>query len=958
MNWYKKRSSAFFLLSAMTLVFITSLTKLSFSSAASDSCLRFLIEFNWRGHDSSKIEKEIIEKLEEKLFTLPGIRSFDSFVDYGISRTSVSFEPGVKKKSAYLAIRYLTDSLYLSLPSDVQKPKIISSSAKDSSVFLAALKINSSIQGGRSWVEETLLPELECIDGVAEVIIAGGAQEEIQIAFDAVELVGRMQNPQSLSQAARDANALIPQSYISEPKNNIPLFFNTRLQSLNDLRSLPLRDSGRYTSLGNVSKVDLGSREPEEYVRLNGEDCISISIKSSGLENCIKLSKDCRKVLKKYNFPSDSFFVLYDFGKEEEEALISLFICLLQSLLFVIIILPFFYKSLSHVLLDSVFICLSLIWGTGLMSLLSIPLNQNTLSALCLSLGLASDSFFVVGESYENKGLSSVPSLLPSLAASFATTGLTLVPLYFMDSLSPGSANLSLTLFCMFFSSSFLSIVFYPCFFERSLIKNPLNNLRLTFLKKTFRLEFYLVKKALPHKKVFTFLFILLCIYPIFSFIFSGKNLSAESEGKVLHVTCDFPSSRRALCVDGDIKTFVEKVSEVPGVKCLLSTAKKGSASIDVVLEKKTKAFEIASSIKENAFLVPEAFVHLPSVKEKKKNPLTISLAVCGNESSKCREYAKKVSSVITDADVILHFKDDEASAFFIPDYAQLCRNDLTPYSLSGTLRWLFYGSVCDKWIEKGSEYDIRVFGKDLSSLSAREALSVKVPVYSKKNNLYTSLPLSSLGDICIKENLSKIYRKDGKRCAWLSLEFPSGALSYRMKDISERLKKLELEEGYYFSFSHEQEELPSSFLKLIFSLLLSLTGILLLLIALSESFFRSLLMFSVITPSLTFPLLLRNILGVPLEAADLLGFVLLSGICVNNGIYIAGQKVFSVFSRVRSKLMSILLTSLSSFLSALPLLLGAGEAFSRKFSFVIAWGIPASLAVSLIFLPLLLKKT
>ena len=109
--------------------------------------------------------------------------------------------------------------------------------------------------------------------------------------------------------------------------------------------------------------------------------------------------------------------------------------------------------------------------------------------------------------------------------------------------------------------------------------------------------------------------------------------------------------------------------------------------------------------------------------------------------------------------------------------------------------------------------------------------------------------------------------------------------------------------------------------------------GIIILLTILTENIKDSIIIASIIPISFSLPLFIRLITGVPLQLGDITGMVILSGIGVNNTIYMIIANKFQIIFKFRSKFDSIMVTSLTSIISAIPLLLMKGEYFSKNLS-------------------------
>ena len=86
----------------------------------------------------------------------------------------IYFDKKINTRNTYLEIRDYVDTLYNTLPSSVQKPRIFSSDVNDNSVITIAINGETDLEILRAYIDEHIKPKIESVDGVSEVIVAGG----------------------------------------------------------------------------------------------------------------------------------------------------------------------------------------------------------------------------------------------------------------------------------------------------------------------------------------------------------------------------------------------------------------------------------------------------------------------------------------------------------------------------------------------------------------------------------------------------------------------------------------------------------------------------------------------------------------------------------------------------------------------------------------------------------------
>jgi multidrug efflux pump subunit AcrB len=315
----------------------------------------------------------------------------------------------------------------------------------------------------------------------------------------------------------------------------------------------------------------------------------------------------------------------------------------------------------------------------------------------------------------------------------------------------------------------------------------------------------------------------------------------------------------------------------------------------------------------------------------------------------------------------VLNFKEAEPAVEFTPRRDSLARSGLTVRDIARDLRWTVFGPVIDKRVQGGRETDVRLLGSGTrnSSLSRIAGLPVPSPA--------GALRLETLGSLRERPGTGKIYRRDGRRAAYFTVHLRAPSSSHAAGLVKRALAesagtdpeqgsgaggKEPARKGYGYILSRDLELLEAQYRILFFAFLGSGAGIFLVLLCLTEKWKNALRIASIIPVSCAVPLLVKFLSGNPLEMGDMAALVVISGLSVNNAIYIEGARLRAVHFRVREKIQSILTTSLTGIAGAAPLALMGGEGFPAALARGILWGTAGSLAAALLLFPALYGGT
>lgn len=950
-----------FIFLIITIIFCIGASGIEFGETGNYKYTVYSIEFNYFGMDASKMEELITIPLEEKLVSINGILDYKSDIQYSKSTTSLYFSKKENSKNIYLAIRNIVDNLYSSLPSDVQKPRIYSSDSNSKSVICIAFFAQGKKDILRNWIELNLKKKFESIDGVSEVLISGGSQKEVLVEFDSEKSAAALQNPSDFAAIIQDGNSIYSGTKLRYANFENALSFDTKIKSIEDIKNLPVKVSNGYTTLGYLADISLNSKLEDEIVKLNGTDCVSISIKSSSDGNSIFISKECKKILKQFEYTGYKYNILYDTGESKQKLINNVLVALLESFLCLILLIPFFFSKKRTAILILLLLPVSVIWTLGLLKFSAYSVNQYTIAGLCIALGLIVDPALIVSELSEKSPckeifLMKLKGVTPSIISASLTSVIVLFPLLFLDNIVPGVRNIAIAIIYMVLVSMILVIVFFPAFIysDKIGIRKP-NSVNTKIERKYVKLTFEVVLFSISKRKLISVLYFLFMLIPVLIFVFMGKSLSLSADSNIVYCSIDYEPDVSNKYIDSDIEPVIEQIKSNECIKFVRSECKKGSVELEIGFDERYKKKDVLVYLDSLKNYVTEGYFYVPEVNQKfHKRQNSFTIACVGDDNIKCREYAKLAAKNISENNigkVVLNFKKDESFYEFTPDKSLLEKNGLSVQNLAGTLRWLMFGPVADKWIQDGKEYDIRIVGKNTKNLSAEKIGNLFVQVANGSVNL------NSLGHIVKTSDISKIYRKNGRRAAYFAVETVGLSTDKARVKIEDILKTIETEKGYGFSFNYEVQKLSANYILIFEILLLSIIALYILMVFLTEDFVKALKIISIIPVSVVLPLIIKLILNAPLELGDIIGIIILSGISINNAIYISESHFKDTVLKVRNKIKSIVITSLTTVISSIPLYFFSKDSFSQSIAFFMIFGILNSFISSIFMYPVIEKS-
>ena len=960
-NWYEQKTKYLFIFLSCTLVFAFLAKDATIGEGKRNKHIVYSIRFEYFGVDANTMERMITIPLEESLSVLSGIQEMRSVSSHSQSVTTVYFHPGMEKKYIYLSLRDAVDSLYETLPKAVQKPRILSSESQDNTVLRISVFAHS-LSGIRQFLEKEIKPLFEGVEGVSEVVVSGGAVQEILVEFDPGKTAVEKINPNYFANIIQEANAINSGACLHDGGKQLDLVFDTKVKKIDDIRILPVSVGDTVGRLWEFANITVTDREQDEIVRVNGKECVTVEVRSSFDGNAADISMQCREILALSQIVEDDYMILYDKGERQRILLHDMFIALLQSVAVIVLVVPFFFAHRAVTLLVGLLLPVTMLWTTAQLHVLDLRLDENTLSGMGVAMGLVADSSFVIAEmwaAHKGKGVNQIPfqKIFPSIVASCATTILCLVPLCFMDAIVPGMHAAAMTIILMLLNATFITCVFLPCFLPATLTgKNIVPEklwikTRAVYLGATRTCSIFCMK----HKNKTIMCFVFFTFLPFILLLLLGKDISARQDGRLICGRVEFESGTTMEKVDGDCEVFLGKIERLEGVDSVLSHASKGSMYFEVLLdEEKSNAKKLAADIKNLQHEIPEGFVYVLQDNEAKGSKThVLEIAVTGDDESKCREYAKKAAEIAgrnkAVRQCVLNFKEGEPCITITPKLNELSRLGLSTWDMAFALRQVMFGPVVDKWLQEGTESDIRLVGKDKSLIKVHDIENLFVP-----NNKSESLRVGSVCTVTTGKDNSRLYRLDNRSAAFFTLHLESSSTEKALSTARKIIQETPMEKGYGFRFSKEIEGLKGQYAALLMSIIGCIAGIFLLLTFMMEDLSLAAITTATIPASMFLPLAVKSIQCTPLESQDVMALIIVCGLAVNNAIHIVQSEKADILRKIQDKIQSALLATISTVLGCVPLLAVAND-FANDLARTLLLGTLASFVVGVFFYPVLL---
>lgn len=360
-----------------------------------------IVMTTYPGADPESIEELISKPIEDAGAALSGVDTIASYSYANYSMVMFSYDFDVDINEAYIDLRAALDMVSASLPADAGDPTILQLSVNQMPTVVLAV-VNQGDGDLLSYVEDTVQPELESISGAAQVSIAGGEKTYIRVQLDeeAMNQYGLTMSGVSNFISAMDFQ--IPAGSVDAGNQELNVSSSGDITSLAEVASIPVITSrGSVITLDDVAEVTWGAKPTSSISRYNGDDCVLITVTKRQASSTVSTAKDIIRTVEQLTTDNDSvkIMVSYDGSDIIMQALGSIAQSLGLGVLFAMLVLYLFFGDFKASLIVGSSMPLSILGTLALMDLLNFSLNVVTAMAMIISIGMIVDCAIVVIES-------------------------------------------------------------------------------------------------------------------------------------------------------------------------------------------------------------------------------------------------------------------------------------------------------------------------------------------------------------------------------------------------------------------------------------------------------------------------------------------------------------------------------------------------------------------------------
>jgi hydrophobic/amphiphilic exporter-1 (mainly G- bacteria), HAE1 family len=365
------------------------------------------------GASPQEIETEITDKVEGAVNTISGIDELRSTSVEGVSQVFITFLLEKNPDIAAQEVRNKIDLIVNDLPVTAEQPMVQKLDTDAAPVVRIAVSAPRSLREVTDIADKKIKEQIESINGVGNVQIVGGRTREIQIWVDPDKLRAFNVTVAQVADAVRAQNMEVPGGRVDEGTRELTVRTMGRIVEPADFNNLVVANRGTYAvKLSDVGYAEDGAEEPRTEARLNGQPAVTLIVSKQSGQNTVAIADAVKARLVEIGPTLPPGFRIQVVGDQSifiKASIEAIQTHLIEGSILAAIVVFIFLWSFRSTVIAGLAIPTSLVATFGLMAAMGFTLNQITMLALTLMVGIVIDDAIVVLENIfrfvEEKGV-------------------------------------------------------------------------------------------------------------------------------------------------------------------------------------------------------------------------------------------------------------------------------------------------------------------------------------------------------------------------------------------------------------------------------------------------------------------------------------------------------------------------------------------------------------------------
>lgn len=967
--------------------------------------------------DPKYMERQAIVPLESAISTLEGVAEITANADSQQGMIFISFQQGVNIKYAYLKLEQKVGAIKSSL-----MPEFLVNIIKvDTEEFLNGFMDLQVLGSGgvdrvRNIADQYIKDRLSDVDGVGGVEVFGGRQKTVEIIMHSAICEANGITPNTISNVlARNSNKSAFAGQVEMDGQRVFVNVTAELKDIKNIQNLVVLDKGPLL-LSDVADVHFGVKEQTSLSRVNGRDAVSIRISKDPQANLIALSDKTLEAINAINKDLEPMDVQIIVENNQAE-MMSRNIDQIQNLavtggLLAIFVLWVFLRRLKFILSIALAIPISVFTAFNFFYAYNISINSLTLIGMALAIGMLMDNSVVVieniyrhvinKESREEAVVKGTNEVMRSIIAATLTTVTVFLPFIFSTNflITLIGTHIGVSIISTLLVSLVVALVLIPMLADSAIRKEDQERAPLiknASIRQRMIQIYVVLLKSCFRRPMFTVIggLVLFFVTIGLSLLISMSGPS-EVETPDMNLFVTMPQGSTLESTDSKIRKLEEKVMEIPVVDKVISQVSETEGVITIKLVEGFKDLDTISvaDVRNRLSGFSKHFDDVSisldkppsqnagesgagsSAQDDFQRMLGIGTAserivIKGQDFELMKTIAQDINTMVSSLQAVsqssVNLSPERPEAHMVFDQKRMSENNIALQNIATALND-FQPSFTSgsNFISGGEEYEITIRTQNQITNKAKEMRDLReMKVSSTTGATHT---LSDIGTALYSSGESTITRTNQEKRIQITYSFIDEVLKSNSLQEASRLEidqivaGVNIPSGIVVDVIHD-EGLYDDFIFFIFA---AIVIIFMILAAVFESVYLPIVIMFSIPLAGTGALLGLTLTGNSMLSTNtLIGFLILLGVVVNNGIILIDYSRIlrrEGYTKYRALIMSgisrlrpILITSITTIIAMLPLALGEAEyviSIGQPFAVTVMGGLAFATILTLFYIP------
>lgn len=928
------------------------------------------------GAGPGDVEDLVSSVIKDTVSAENGVRSVISQSMENVSIIILQFEYGTDIDRAYNHVSRSVSGVVNNLPDDAMTPIVMTIDIN--AMPTMTLSIHSETREHLlHFVEDEIVPQFTRLGSVASVDVHGGREEYIRVELLEERLREHNLSMHNVIAAVSGVNHTAPLGHAAFGNIDLAVRVQVRHESLEALNNIPLTlPTGGVIRLGDVTDIYISTMETSSISRHNGMENITLQIQNPQAESPNRTSQDVLRVVEsiRAEHPDISVVVINDNSVLIANSINSVAQTLMLAIGLSMLILFLFLGDIRACLIVGSSMPISLLVTFMFMDFMGFTMNLITLSGLIIGVGMMVDNAIVVidscfrarkeTKSFQEAAIEGTKFVMLSVFAVTLTTIVVFLPLALIEGMSGQMfAPLGLSIVFALLASLISAVTLVPLFFVQF---KPIEREKAPVSRIFKRLEngyARVLNTVLNKKKTVLLCTVIIMVLSVYLVSFINFELMPPIDDGIVAISVTTRPGLNMESIDAILMELEEMVSMHPDVSHFSLTSGLGGATLSAYLKSDRQMhtnevmeqwrFDTMHMVDTDIDISAGGMFMMPGNEGVEVTLEAYTLAAA-------REGASIIDALMHQHPDVIRVNStiDRANpqAEIVIDPLMAASHNITPQMATGSIFLALNGTEAAEITIANQRFAIRVEyppGR-YDSVSDVANMMLMSPTGAM-------VPLSSISSLEFTDTPHTISRQNNLYMVTVTAIVTDEARFTAQADIQNSVREIEFPEGVRLGLGVMEEMQNDEFMALGQAILTAIFLVFMIMAIQFESIRHSLMVMTCVPLAVIGSFLLMFLTGTTISMVSLLGFLILIGLVINNGILFVDttnkyrEKMDLKEALVlagRTRLRPILMTTLTTVLAMMPLAMGLGDEMMQGMGVTVIGGLSASTVLTLLFLP------